>query len=112
MTREDCLIRMIEHKGYSVRSFAIKVGIPYMTLRTALVTKRLGGMAVDSVIAICRELGISVESLNDCYPDGEKGDHAWTPEELLEIEKYKKFIRMQRSEKSQGNRQYSQAGRR
>lgn len=62
MTREEFLKMLIKQKGYTIKSFAAKIGIPYTSLLSML-NGSIGGAAVESVIKICEELGISVESL-------------------------------------------------
>lgn len=52
----------IENQYRSVREFAIRVGIPYTTLKSAL-EKGIGGTAVDTVIKICDELEIDINKL-------------------------------------------------
>lgn len=61
MTREDYIKQLISDKGFSVKTFAEKIEIPYSTLRSMI-----GGAAVDSVIKICAGLGISINDLQNC----------------------------------------------
>lgn len=65
MTREEYIKTLIADKGYSVKSFAKAVGLPYSTLRSML-SSGVGGAAVDNVIKICKGLGITVDTLNKC----------------------------------------------
>ena len=73
MTREEFLKMLIKQKGYTIKSFAAKIGIPYTSLLSML-NGSIGGAAVESVIKICEELDISVESLKneemDSLPQG------------------------------------------
>lgn len=64
MTREGFLKMLIKQKGYTIKSFAAKIGIPYTSLLSML-NGSIGGAAVESVIKICEELDISVESLKN-----------------------------------------------
>ena len=64
MTREEFLKMLIKQKGYTIKSFADKIGIPYTSLLSML-NGSIGGAAVESVIKICEELDISVESLKN-----------------------------------------------
>ena len=64
MTREEFLKMLIKQKGYTIKSFAAKIGIPYTSLLSML-NGSIGGAAVESVIKICEELDISVESLKN-----------------------------------------------
>ena len=65
MTREEYIKTLIADKGYSVKSFAQSVGLPYSTLRSML-SSGVGGAAVDNVIKICKGLGITIDTLNKC----------------------------------------------
>lgn len=65
MTREDYIKQLISDKGFSVKTFAEKIEIPYSTLRSML-NGSIGGAAVDSVIKICAGLGISINDLQNC----------------------------------------------
>lgn len=62
MTREEFLKLLIKKKGYTIKDFAAFIGMPYTTLLSML-NGSIGGAAVESVIKICRALGISVETL-------------------------------------------------
>lgn len=64
MTREDYIKQLISEKGFSVKTFAEKIEIPYSTLRSML-NGSIGGAAVDSVIKICAGLGISINDLQN-----------------------------------------------
>jgi len=58
--RIDYLIRLIEARGYTVKSFALKIGIPYSTLRSIFKRDREGA-SVNNVIKICKALVIRGE---------------------------------------------------
>lgn len=64
MTREDYIKQLISEKGFSVKTFAEKIEIPYSTLRSML-NGSIGGAAVDSVIKICAGLGVSINDLQN-----------------------------------------------
>lgn len=68
MNREEYIKYLIKDKGLSIKEFSYKIGIPYTTLLSML-KGSIGGASVDSVIKICKELNISVESLNNNYID-------------------------------------------
>ena len=72
MTREEFLKMLIKQKGYTIKSFAAKIGIPYTSLLSML-NGSIGGAAVESVIKICEELDISVESLKNEEIDSPQG---------------------------------------
>lgn len=66
MEKGKILKQLIEKQG-SIRSFAMKCGIPDSTLRSIL--KNVGGASVDTIITICNNLNITVEEL-DCMAKG------------------------------------------
>jgi len=72
MTREEFLKMLIKQKGYTIKNFAAKIGIPYTSLLSML-NGSIGGAAVESVIKICAELDISVESLKNEEIDSSQG---------------------------------------
>ena len=55
MEKARILERLIKENGYSVRSFALKCGIPESTLYTIL-KKGVGRASVDNIIIICKNL--------------------------------------------------------
>lgn len=63
MNKAKILEKLIKESGYSVRSFALKCGIPESTLYTIL-KKGVGRASVDNIILICQTLGITVEELD------------------------------------------------
>ena len=75
MEREKIIEQLIKEKGYSLRSFAEKCGIPYTSLYTILNRTGIGRTSVDVVITICRNLGITVDELEkmaaDEFPNAE-----------------------------------------
>lgn len=104
------LIELIDKRG-SRRAFAEEIGIPPTTLQSML-TRGVGKASIDNVINVCRGLGITVEQLQEmaerfeetseiqtvaAHFDGEE----WTEEELVEIERFKEFVRMKRKQKQQ-----------
>lgn len=104
--RAKVLAELIEKQGYSRRAFAEKAGIPATTLQSML-TRGVGRASVDTVIKVCKELGITVEEMERlassdrsdediqtlaAHHDGED----WTEEELAEIERFKEFLRSKR----------------
>jgi DNA-binding transcriptional regulator YhcF (GntR family) len=113
LERAKILVRLIKEKGYpSNRAFAEEIGIPPTTLQSML-TRGIGKASVDNVIKICRALGITVDELQEMSKKNETeaeleiqtiaahhDGYDWTEEELLEIEKFKEFVR---SKKSQEN---------
>ena len=66
MTREQYIKNLIKEQGYdNIKSFCEKIGVKYSTLLSGLSTS-IGGMAVDTVIKICKGLNITVEELENC----------------------------------------------
>ena len=79
MTREEFLKMLIKQKGYTIKSFAAKIGIPYTSLLSML-NGSIGVAAVESIIKICEELSISVESLKSEYIDDTAHNYYIDPE--------------------------------
>lgn len=65
MEREQIIEQLIKDRGYSLRSFAEKCDIPYTSLYTILKRTGIGRASVDVVIKMCKELGITVEQLEE-----------------------------------------------
>ena len=63
MEKAKILERLIKESGYSIRSFALKCGIPESTLYTIL-KNGVGRASVNNVVLVCQNLGIRVEYLN------------------------------------------------
>lgn len=53
---------LIKERGYSLKSFALKCGIPYTTLY-GIIKNGVGKASVNNIIIICKNLGITVEEL-------------------------------------------------
>lgn len=64
MTREDYLKGLIIKRYGSIRKFAEYTGIASSTI-TSMLSKGVGGTSVDTVIKICKALGITVEELQN-----------------------------------------------
>lgn len=62
MEKARILDNLIKEQGYNLKSFAAKCGIPYTTLY-GIMQKLVGKASVDNIIIICRNLGITVEQL-------------------------------------------------
>lgn len=60
MTREEFLSARIKSLG-TVKDFAIKINMPYTTLRSILTN--VGGASIDNIIKICNGLNISTSTL-------------------------------------------------
>lgn len=71
MKREEIIEQLIREQGLSLRSFAEKCDIPYTSLYTILKRTGIGKASVDVVIRICRELGITVERLEEIAAEQE-----------------------------------------
>ena len=72
MDKARILEGLIKEKGYSLKSFAAKCGIPYTTLY-GIMKNGVGKATVDNVIIICHNLGITVDELEE-MASGEKKD--------------------------------------
>ncbi len=64
MEKARILEKLIKERGWNVKSFAEKCGIPYTTLYTML-KNGVGKASVNTVITVCRNLGITVEQLEE-----------------------------------------------
>lgn len=62
MTREWRLRNLILDRYPSLREFAKKADIPYSTLMTVL-TRGIGGAGFDTVMRICRALGVEPQEI-------------------------------------------------
>lgn len=84
MDREARVKSLIISKGYNLKSFAKKIGIPYTTLLSML-KNGLGGAAVDNVIRVCKGLDITIEDLlcdDDSYQKNAEPDITDSEKEL------------------------------
>lgn len=64
MEKAKIIEHLIKEKGYTIRAFAQKCGIPESTLYTIL-KKGAGRASTDNIILICDNLGITVEQLKE-----------------------------------------------
>ncbi len=64
MEMAKILESLIREKGYSLKSFASKCGIPYTTLY-GIIKNGVGKASVNNIIVICRNLGIKIEELEE-----------------------------------------------
>lgn len=64
MKRADVLKELIKKRGYSIKSFATEVDIPYTTL-VSMLQRDIGGASVDNVLKICNALDVSYEQLEE-----------------------------------------------
>ena len=58
MTREERLRSLILDRYASVRQFSLHAGVPYSTVMT-LSARGIGGASFDTVMQLCRELGLN-----------------------------------------------------
>ena len=63
MEKAKILERMIRERGYNLKTFAEKCGIPYTTVY-GIMKNGVGRASVDNVSVICENLGITIEELN------------------------------------------------
>lgn len=66
MTKEEYVKKMIDEKGYNLKTFAEKIEVPYTTLVTIL-KNNINRASVDNVIKIAQGLGTTVEGLERMY---------------------------------------------
>lgn len=64
MEKSKILEKLIKENGYSLKAFAQKCNIPYTTLYTIL-KNGVGRASVNTVMTICKELGITIEQLDE-----------------------------------------------
>lgn len=69
MTREEIIKKEILKQYKSVRKFAFDAGIPYSSLATAF-DRGITGMRFDTVIQICKKLGINPVDFTLIKEDG------------------------------------------
>ncbi len=65
MEKARILEQLIKDHGFNLRSFAEKCGIPYTSLYTMIKKTGINKASVEVVIRICKELGITVEQLDE-----------------------------------------------
>ncbi len=82
MEKAAILERLIKENGYSIRSFAQKCGIPETTLYTIL-KKGAGRASVNNVSLLCRNLGITIEELEDMAAGMQNSSPSYEDIELL-----------------------------
>ena len=81
MEKASVLERLIKEKGYSVRSFAQKCEIPESTVYTIL--KK--GASVNNVSLLCRNLGITIEDLEEMAKGSQKEVSAPSYEDVEQL---------------------------
>lgn len=84
MEKASVLERLIKEKGYSVRSFAQKCGIPESTVYTIL-KKGAGRASVNNVSLLCRNLGITIEDLEEMAKGSQKEVSAPSYEDVEQL---------------------------
>ena len=65
MQKAVIIDNLIKEKGYNLKTFAEKCGMPYSTLYTMIKKTGVSRATVDNVILICKGLGITVEELDE-----------------------------------------------
>ncbi|MDH2334248.1 helix-turn-helix domain-containing protein [Paenibacillus polymyxa] len=88
MERAKVISRLIEEKGYSRRAFAESVGIPSTTLQSML-TRGVGGAAIDNVLKVTKGLGITIDELEKLA----SGEGEGSVLEAAEIAEFEAFIK-------------------
>ena len=81
MEKAKILERMIRERGYNLKTFAEKCGIPYTTVY-GIMKNGVGRASVDNVIIICENLGITIEELNSMATGKVKGEYEPTYEDM------------------------------
>lgn len=83
MLKAKILEQLIKERGYSVRAFAQKCGIPESTLYTIL-KNGVGRASMDNIMIICKYLGIKVEELEE-MANGDTTEHLPSYDELITV---------------------------
>ncbi|WP_024294945.1 helix-turn-helix domain-containing protein [Lacrimispora indolis] len=84
MEKARILEKLINDTGLSKRAFAEKCGISESTLYSIL-KRGVGGASVNIVISICKELGITVEGLDEMAKGAAKTIHEPTYEDIQSL---------------------------
>jgi repressor LexA len=90
MSREQYIKDLIKQNGYTLKDYAGKINIPYSTLLSML-NGSIGGTAIDSVIKICKGLGITINQLQEHDEEGDTFSDTitLTPDESVMIKQYR-----------------------
>jgi predicted transcriptional regulator len=64
MEKAKILEQLIKERGYNLKSFSKKCGIPYTTLY-GIIKNGVGRASMDNILTICKSLGIRAEDLDD-----------------------------------------------
>ncbi len=62
MTREQYIKDLIRQNGYTIKEFAIGIGMPYSTL-LSIINQSIGGTSIDNCLRICNGLHITLNDL-------------------------------------------------
>lgn len=85
--------------GIGNKELSLKSGVPLRTVNNIL-GEITTNPTIDNLIAITRALGIAVDDvIEDNEPHTIAAHHdaeEWTPEELAEVEEFKKYVRSKR----------------
>lgn len=84
MDKARVLEKLIDETAPSKRAFAEKCGIPVSTLYTIL-KRGVGGASVNTVMLICKELGITVEELDEMSKGESKAPYEPTYDDIQSL---------------------------
>ncbi len=84
MEKARVLEKLINDTGLSKRAFAERCGMSESTLYSIL-KRGVGGASVNTVIAICKELGITVEDLDEMAKGEQKVTYEPTYEDIQSL---------------------------
>ncbi len=90
MKRAEIVKKLIDETGLSIKAFSEKADIPYTTLRSML-QRGIGNSSVGNAIKICKELGITVEQLEDMANGKYEDAYNLTYNEYEHIKSYRKI---------------------
>lgn len=91
MRRAEVVKRLIDESGLNTKAFAEKAGLPYTTLRSML-TRGLGGAAIDNVLKVTKALGISIDELEKMSNPTESNNQADSFMSAADIAEFEAFI--------------------
>ena len=84
MEKARILEEMIKARGFNLKTFAHKCGLPYTTLY-GIIKNGVGRASVDNVSTICQNLGITIEELNEMASGKPREEYQPTYEDMQQL---------------------------
>lgn len=82
MEKARILENLIKEQGYNLKAFAEHCGIPYTTLY-GIIKNGVGRASVDNIMIICKNLGITIENLEEMAAGQPAAEPSYEDVELL-----------------------------